>query len=75
MPTAWDLEPLWTVEEVAGLTRLARTTIYDKARTGAIPHVKLDGTIRFRPSDIRAWLDRHTHPERMPAGDPSDGAA
>jgi excisionase family DNA binding protein len=73
MPIVCDLEPLLTVDEVAELTRLARTTIYDKARAGLIPYLRLNGTIRFQAEAIKAWLNRHVYPERPTVEDNGKG--
>ena len=52
------LEPLLTAKEAApllgmGLWRLQRIT-----KSGEIPHLRIGHRIRYRPQDIREFLDR-----------------
>jgi excisionase family DNA binding protein len=58
------LEPLWTVTDLSTTRKIARSTIYEWVQQHFIPHVRLQGCIRFRPSEVRAWLDEHTFPGR-----------
>lgn len=50
-------ERLWTAEEVATLLGLHVQTVYEKAKAGEIPSLKLGAIRRFRPSEIQAWID------------------
>jgi excisionase family DNA binding protein len=63
-PASLQQEPMWTVAELSGLTKYAKSTIYDWVRQEYIPHIKVRGCIRFRPREILAWLDRHAKPGR-----------
>ncbi len=47
---------LLTAEEVAELLRLPVSTIYDLARTGRLPHLKIERALRFSRSDLEARL-------------------
>lgn len=47
---------LLTVAEVAKLLGVERKWVYEHARQGIIPHVKLGRQIRFRPESIQEWL-------------------
>ena len=47
---------LLTVEEVAELLRLPVSTIYELARTGRLPHLKIGWALRFSRSDLEAHL-------------------
>lgn len=49
---------LYTVKEVAELLDYTPDTIYLKARTGEIPAIRVGRNIRFRASDVEAWIDR-----------------
>jgi excisionase family DNA binding protein len=63
-------EALWDVRQVAERLRVARSTIYDWVITGYIPHVRLGTAVRFRPSDIEAWVQSQANPgrqQRVPA--------
>jgi excisionase family DNA binding protein len=44
-------ESLWDVPELCGRLRVARSTVYDWVSQGFIPHIKLVGSVRFRPSE------------------------
>jgi excisionase family DNA binding protein len=50
-------EPLWTVYEVTVLTGLPRLKIYRMVHEGAIPYLKHEGAVRFRPTAVRRWWD------------------
>jgi excisionase family DNA binding protein len=64
MATPVSLEPLMTARELAQVTRLALSTIYQKVHEGHIPCVKIGEAVRFRPSEIAAWLDQQAKPGR-----------
>jgi hypothetical protein len=44
--------------------RVARSTGYDWVSQGFIPHIKLAGSVRFRPSETATWLDKQAKPGR-----------
>jgi excisionase family DNA binding protein len=43
-------------EELAAGLRVARVTVYQWVRRGVIPHLKLEGVVRFDPETIAEWL-------------------
>jgi excisionase family DNA binding protein len=43
-------------DELAVGMGVARVTIYQWARRGVIPHLKLEGLVRFDPAEIKEWL-------------------
>jgi excisionase family DNA binding protein len=47
---------LLTAEEVAELLRLPVSTIYDLARTGRLPQLRIGRALRFSQSDLEAHL-------------------
>jgi excisionase family DNA binding protein len=47
---------LLAAEEVAELLRLPVSTIYDLARTGRLPHLRIGRALRFSQSDLEAHL-------------------
>jgi excisionase family DNA binding protein len=49
-----------TAPELADLLGLSKTTIYDWAKQGRIPHFNLSGAIRFDPAATAAWLRSRT---------------
>jgi len=59
------VETLWTVAELSAATKLARSTIYEWCHMGYVPHIKVGDSIRFRPADVKAWLDAHAKPGRV----------
>jgi excisionase family DNA binding protein len=62
---AAKLEELWTVGDLSTHSKLAKSTIYEWVREGYIPHLRVGGAIRFRPSEVQAWLERHAKPGRL----------
>jgi excisionase family DNA binding protein len=57
------VEKLLTAEEVAEVLGISKLTVYQMARAGRIKRVELGLTgraIRFRPSDVRAFVDAAT---------------
>ena len=50
-------EPLMTVAEVGRLLRRSTWSIYADAAGGRLPAIRVGGTVRFRWSEIEAWLD------------------
>ena len=49
---------LLTVNEVAFALAISRHSVYRLVRTGALPTVRVGERIRFRPSDVDAYLER-----------------
>ena len=47
--------PWLTLEEAADYARMSKDTLYK--RTGEISHTKQAGRIRFKRSDLDAWLE------------------
>jgi excisionase family DNA binding protein len=47
---------LLTAVEVAELLRLPVSTIYDLARTGRLPHLRIGRALRFSRSDLEVHL-------------------
>ncbi len=49
---------LWNSNEVARHLNVKESTIRYWTHIGYIPHIKFRGAVRFRESDIAAWVDR-----------------
>jgi excisionase family DNA binding protein len=52
-------EPLLRPAEVARALGVSRSWLYDAAKSGRIPSVRiggLDGPVRFVPEDLERWL-------------------
>jgi len=43
--------------DVARILKIAKATPYQWARRGILPHYKLEGTIRFKLEDIKAFVE------------------
>lgn len=52
------MDDLLTVRDVARTLRVSESTIYRKARSKELPHIKKDFGLRFEKSDISAYLLR-----------------
>jgi excisionase family DNA binding protein len=59
------VDELWDVKKTAGRLGLSVRTVYQMARDGRIPSIRVGGRWRFRPTDIDWWLQAHM---RVPAG-------
>ncbi len=51
-------EPLWTVREVAAFLSMSGSWVYKEAEAGRLPTLRLGAALRFRPEDIRRWVDQ-----------------
>ena len=51
-------DELMTVEELATWLRKPRSWIYNRIVDLGIPHYKIGNHIRFRLSEVQAWLDQ-----------------
>jgi excisionase family DNA binding protein len=59
-------------EELAAALKIARVTIYQWVRRGAIPHLKIEGVVRFDPEKIEPWLkSKHQAGRKPPGGGPA----
>jgi excisionase family DNA binding protein len=50
-------EPLLTARQVAELLGFAPATVVDWYEAGKLPGFKIGGRLRFRPSEVEAWLE------------------
>jgi excisionase family DNA binding protein len=52
--------PLFTARQVAAMLGVSTETILRWTRRGELPAIKLPGgAIRYRETDLEAWLDEH----------------
>jgi len=56
---------LLTVRDISSLLHVKEKTLYQWAEMGQIPHLKLNGCLRFDLEDIQKWIgkckkDSHT---------------
>lgn len=57
MTSSGAIERLLTATDVAEWLSLSKHTILDMAEDGRLPSFKLGRAVRFRPSEIDAWLE------------------
>jgi excisionase family DNA binding protein len=50
-------EPLLTARQLAELLGFSAATIVDWAEAGSVPAFKVGGRLRFRMSEVEAWLE------------------
>lgn len=48
-------EPLWTADDVARFLSVSATTVRAWQQAHRLPFIKIGGTVRFVPEDIRRW--------------------
>ena len=57
----WEPDPLLTVDEVAAWIRKPKATLYAWRSRGLGPRgIRVGNGLRYRRSDVEAWLDAHT---------------
>ena len=62
-------ERLLTARQVAELLGFSSATIVDWAEAGKVPAFKVGGRLRFRVSEVEAWLEgSRKGPDRAAAG-------
>jgi excisionase family DNA binding protein len=60
LAVAVDSDPLLTARDVAGLLGLSIASVLRRWRAGELPGFRLSSNVlRFRRSDIDAWLEAH----------------
>jgi excisionase family DNA binding protein len=55
---------LLTADQVCELLQVTKPWLYDVVQAGRFPHVRLGRQLRFRPSEIEAYLDGTWQPQR-----------
>jgi excisionase family DNA binding protein len=50
------MEKLLTPEDVCRILGIERSTLYSWTRKDLIPHVKINGLLRFREEEMASWL-------------------
>jgi len=54
------LEKLLTTQDIADMLQLSIVKVYRLINFSGLPSVKIDGSRRFKPSEVQAWLQQHT---------------
>lgn len=53
-------QPLMTIDEVSEYTQIPKSTLYNwRHRNEGPPSISLGRRVRYRRSDVEAWLDAH----------------
>ena len=55
------MEEMMTILEVAQCTKLKVATLRKYVAREAIPFHRLGAAIRFKPSEVQAWIDRRSY--------------
>ncbi len=50
------MDKLLTIDELAEVLSLKKSTIYQWVHLGLVPHMKVGRLLRFRERDIEKWL-------------------
>ncbi|WP_426751768.1 helix-turn-helix transcriptional regulator [Myxococcus sp. Y35] len=53
-------ECLWTLDEVCAYLKMGKTWVRTRVAAGTFPVVRLGAAVRFRPAEVREWLDGQT---------------
>lgn len=48
---------LWNVHQASEATSIPVNTLYSWVSQRKIPFVKVNGSLRFDPKDLKAWID------------------
>lgn len=59
------MEELMTIIDVSRVTKLKVATLRKYVAKEAIPFQRLGSAIRFKPSEIQAWIDNRSHGPRL----------
>ncbi len=57
MTTATDFDGWMKPEQVCDYLQVERAWVYDQVEAGKMPHVKLGRLLRFRRSELDAWVE------------------
>lgn|GEM_PF-6161571 len=62
---------LLTAKEVEAWLGIDVKTLYAFAKRKMVPHVRLQGNVRFPARELQKWVDRHSHIPREMVGQPA----
>jgi excisionase family DNA binding protein len=57
-----SIEPMLTAAELAEILGFSAGTIVDWSEEGKLPSFKVGGRLRFRESEVAAWLEERRQP-------------
>lgn len=55
-------DTIFDVRTLAEYLKVSKQWIYERTHLKEIPHLKIDGQLRFRKRDIDKWLNAHSVP-------------
>lgn len=58
-------ESLWTAGDVADFLSISERTVRAWQLDHKLPHLKIGGTVRFVPSEVRTWASFHEVRSRL----------
>ena len=65
-PAAGPARVAYTVAEVAALTGIGTTTLWNEVRTGRLSACRVSARVtRLRPADVDSWLARAAQPTEV----------
>lgn len=53
------LEKLLTMQDIADVLQVSVVKVYRLINFSGLPSIKIDGSRRFRPSEVKAWIEQH----------------
>ena len=57
------MEPLWDAEQVCEYLKIPKSTlVYWRQIEEGPPWIKVGRLVRYRPEEVKAWLDKQTNP-------------
>lgn len=62
MPKEDTLESLLTPDEVCDILKVTKPWLYDEVQAGRFPHLRLGRRLRFRSSDLSAYIEAMVEP-------------
>lgn len=58
----YEEDAIFNVESLADYLKVSRQWLYERTHLKEIPHIKIDGQLRFRKKNIDKWLDSFNVP-------------
>ena len=48
---------LWTIDQVAHRLNVRSRTVHEYIKSRDLPTLKIGGSLRFKPSEVEAWIE------------------
>ena len=61
---------VWSVDQVAAYLSMSKQWVYKQAELGKLPCYRLGASLRFKPEEVRAYLESTRHGPRLRAAPP-----